>query len=48
MLAEPSPQLFTRQQRTVHRVLLNAVLAAQVEGVVQRVRSRRAEYAAVE
>jgi hypothetical protein len=35
--------LFTRQQRTVHGVLARAVLAAHVGGVVQPVRSGRAE-----
>ena len=35
--------LFTRQARIVHRVLLSAGLAAQVGGVVQPVRSSRAE-----
>jgi hypothetical protein len=36
-------RLFTRQARIVHGVLARAVLAAQVGGVVQPVRSCRAE-----
>ena len=40
--------LFTRQQRIVHGVLASAVLAAQVGGVVQPVRSCGAEYCLVE
>jgi hypothetical protein len=43
VVAPSSEQRITRQQRIVHRVLLSAVLAAQVGGVVQPVRSSGAE-----
>jgi hypothetical protein len=40
--------LFTRQERTVHGVLPDAVVAAYVRWVVQPVRSCRAEWPQVE
>jgi hypothetical protein len=48
MLDELRPQLFTRQPRIIHGVLLSVVLAAHVRWVVQSVPSCRVAWCVVE